>query len=46
MIFELTKEEFFKIVDKFANHSLFKKNALGELWRDDEDNLELLESPY
>jgi N-acetyl sugar amidotransferase len=44
--FELTKEEFFKIVDKFANHSLFKKNALGELWRDDEDNLELLESPY
>ena len=44
--FELTKEEFFKIVDKFANQSLFKKNSSGKLWRDDEGNLELLEPPY
>jgi len=44
--FELTKQEFLKIVDKFANHSLFKKNSSGELWRDDEDNLELLEPPH
>ena len=44
--FELSKEEFFKIVDKFANHSLFKKNSSGELFRDDEGNLELLEPPH
>ena len=43
--FELTKEQFFKIVDKFANPDLFKKNSSGELRRDDEGNLELLKPP-
>ena len=43
--FEFTKEEFFKIVDKFADQSLFKKNSSGKLWRDDDGNLQLLEPP-
>jgi len=43
--FKITKEQFYKIVDKFANHDLFRKNSTGELWRDSEGNLELLKTP-
>tara|TARA_Y100000590_G_scaffold86224_1_gene96606 strand:+ start:16916 stop:18046 length:1131 start_codon:yes stop_codon:yes gene_type:complete len=43
--FELSKEQFFEIVDKFANHDLFKKDENGKLERDDAGNLELLYKP-
>ena len=43
--FELTTEQFFDIVDKFANHSLFKKDKNGNLFRDNDGNLELLYKP-
>ena len=38
--FNITKEEFFKTVDKFANYDLFKKNKDGELLRDKNGDLE------
>lgn len=41
--FELTRMEFFKIVDKFANKSLFKKDNNGNLIRDEAGNLEKLQ---
>lgn len=40
--FKLTREEFYKIVDKFANKDLFKKDNQGNLWRDKDGNLEKL----
>jgi len=41
--FELTREEFFKIVDKFANKDLFKKDENGNLIRDNAGNLEKIQ---
>jgi len=38
--FEITREEFFKIVDKHANFDLFKKDKNGNLLRDENWNLE------
>ncbi len=38
--FELTREDFFQIVDKFTNKKLFKKDEYGNLLRDKEGNLE------
>lgn len=38
--FELTREEFYKIVDKFANKNIFKKDKNGNLFRDKNGNLE------
>ena len=43
--FELTRTQFYEIVDKFANHDLFKKDANGKLYRDKDGNLELLYHP-
>ena len=43
--FELTRKQFYEIVDKFANHDLFKKDANGKLYRDKDGNLELLYHP-
>jgi len=43
--FELTKEQFYDIVDKFANHILFKKDGNGKLLRNSDGNLELLCKP-
>tara|TARA_B100000029_G_scaffold240748_1_gene237939 strand:+ start:1510 stop:2637 length:1128 start_codon:yes stop_codon:yes gene_type:complete len=43
--FELTKKQFYDIVDKFANPDLFKKDENGKLYRDDDGNLELLYKP-
>ena len=40
--FELTRTQFYEIVDKFANHDLFKKDVNGKLYRDKDGNLELL----
>ena len=40
---EITKEEFYKIVDKFANKDLFKKDQDGNLLRDKDGNLEKLQ---
>ena len=40
--FELTRNQFYEIVDKFANHDLFKKDVNGKLYRDKDGNLELL----
>ena len=40
--FELTRTQFYEIVDKFANHDLFKKDANGKLYRGKDGNLELL----
>ena len=38
--FELTRNDFFTLVDKFANKGLFKKNKKGNLLRDEKGNLE------
>ena len=38
--FELSREDFLKIVDKHANYDLFKKDQNGDLLRDDNGNLE------
>ena len=38
--FELTRDDFFKLVDKFANKELFKKDEDGNLIRDEAGNLE------
>ena len=43
--FELSREQFYEIVDKFANHDLFKKDANGKLYRDNDGNIELLYHP-
>ena len=43
--FELTRNQFYEIVDKFANHDLFKKDVNGKLYRDKDGNLELLYYP-
>lgn len=43
--FELTRNQFYEIVDKFANHDLFKKDVNGKLYRDKDGNLELLCHP-
>ena len=43
--FELTRTQFYEIVDKFANHDLFKKDVNGKLYRDKDGNLELLFHP-
>lgn len=40
---ELTREEFYKIVDKFTNKDLFKKDDNGNLWRDEKGNLQKLQ---
>ena len=40
---EITREEFYRIVDKFANKSLFKKDENGNLWRDENGNLQKLQ---
>ena len=40
---EITREEFYKIVDKFANKDLFKKDKDGNLLRDKDGNLEKLQ---
>jgi len=37
---EMSREEFMRIVDKFANKSLFKKDSQGNLLRDEAGNLE------
>ena len=37
--FELTREQFYDLVDKFANHDLFKKDKNGKLLRDEDGNL-------
>lgn len=39
---EITREEFYKIVDKFANKEIFKKDANENLLRDDRGNLQKL----
>lgn len=36
---EITKDIFYNVVDKFANHSLFKKDENGNLLRDERGNL-------
>lgn len=41
--FKIRREEFYKIVDKFANKDLFKKDSNGNLWRDETGNLEKLQ---
>ena len=41
--FELTREEFFKIADKWTNKSLFKKDNNGNLLRDKDGNLEKIQ---
>ena len=41
---EITKEEFYKIVDKFANKDLFKKTKMENLLRDNDGNLEKIQS--
>lgn len=38
--FELTREEFYSLVDKFANKELFIKDEQGNLLRDKEGNIE------
>ena len=38
--FELTKNEFFKICEKFTNKSLFKTDVNGNLIRDDHNDIE------
>ena len=40
---EITREEFYKIVDKFTNKDLFKKDKDGNLLRDKDGNLEKLQ---
>ena len=40
---EITRKEFYKIVDKFANKDLFKKDKDGNLLRDKDGNLEKLQ---
>ncbi|WP_320416630.1 hypothetical protein [Candidatus Nitrosotenuis chungbukensis] len=37
---EITRDEFYAIVDKFTNKALFKKDKLGNLLRDNDGNLE------
>ena len=39
---EITREEFYKIVDKFTNKELFKTDDNGELVRDKNGNIEKL----
>jgi len=38
--FEMTREDFLKVVDKHANFDLFKKDENGNLLRDEAGNLE------
>ena len=38
--FEITREDFFKVIDKHANFDLFKKDENGNLLRDKSGNLE------
>lgn len=40
---EITREKFYEVVDKFANHSLFKKDENGTLLRDNLGNLEKIQ---
>lgn len=40
---EITRDMFYKVVDKFANHSLFKKDDNGNLLRDEKGNLEKIQ---
>ena len=40
---EVNREEFYKIVDKFTNKDLFKKDKDGNLLRDKDGNLEKLQ---
>jgi len=42
---EITKEEFYNIVDKFANKKLFEKNDLGNLVRDSDGEIKLIDHP-
>jgi N-acetyl sugar amidotransferase len=37
--FEITREDFLKIIDRHANYDLFKKDESGNLLRDDNGNL-------
>lgn len=41
--FQLTREEFYKIVDKWTNKELFKKDSSGKLLRDADGNLEKIQ---
>jgi len=38
--FELTRDQFYQICDKFTNEQLFKKDEHGNLQRDSAGNLE------
>ena len=38
--FEITRDDFIKCVDKFANKDLFKTDANGNLIRDENENIE------
>ena len=40
---QLTRDEFYSIVDKFANKDLFKKDGNGELVRDERGNLQKIQ---
>lgn len=40
---EITREEFYVIVDKFANKDIFKKDANGNLLRDERGNLQKIQ---
>ncbi|WP_042683753.1 N-acetyl sugar amidotransferase [Candidatus Nitrosotenuis chungbukensis] len=40
---EITRDEFYAIVDKFTNKALFKKDKLGNLLRDNDGNLEKIQ---
>jgi len=43
--FEMTRNDFFKCMDKFTDKELFKKDSNGELYRDKDGNLEPLYHP-
>ena len=42
--FEITRDDFIKCVDKFANKDLFKTDANGNLIRDENENIEKINS--
>ena len=40
---QITRDEFYKIVDKFTNKDLFKKDARENLIRDERGNLQKIQ---
>lgn len=40
---EITRTEFYRIIDKFASKDIFKKDEKGNLWRDERGNLQKLQ---